>query len=341
MNYIIYSDQSYCVPGRSIFDNIHFIRDLIHTSKLFGFNFGLFSMDQEKAFDRVEHEYLWRTMEAFNFSSVFLNRIKVLYGGIQSMLKVNGGLSAPFNVNRGIRQGCSLSGMLYTLAIEPLLNRLRSELIGLNIDDNFKPVCTSAYADDVLVIIKSQNDVEKTTLIVNEFGKISSAKVNWKKSSGLIVGDWRDEKPMLPGGLNWVSEGFKYLGVFLGNDSIEEKNWNGIEEMVDGKLKKWKWLHSCLSYRGRALIINNLVASILWHKLAVLELPADLLIKIQRKLVNFFWNKLHWIPQNVLYLSKELGGQGLVHLTSRKAAFRIQFVQKFLYGKLEVPWRHQ
>lgn len=77
MNYVIHSDQSYCVPGRSIFDNISFIRDLLYTSNLFGFKFGLFSMDQEKAFDRVEHKYLWSTMEAFNFSSVFLNMVKV------------------------------------------------------------------------------------------------------------------------------------------------------------------------------------------------------------------------------------------------------------------------
>lgn len=93
--------------------------------------------------------------------------VKVLYGGIESVLKVNGGLSASFNVNRGIRQGCSLSGMLYTVAIEPLLNRFRNELVGLKIDDNFTPVCTSAYADDVLVIIKNQGDANKITSIVN------------------------------------------------------------------------------------------------------------------------------------------------------------------------------
>lgn len=90
-------------------------------------------------------------MEAFNFSSGFLNMVKILYGGIESVLKVNGGLSAYFKVKRGIRQGCSLSGMLYTLAIEALLNRFRNDLIGLKIADEFAPVYTSAYADDVVV----------------------------------------------------------------------------------------------------------------------------------------------------------------------------------------------
>lgn len=49
------------------------------------------------------------------------------------MLKFNGGLCFPFKVQRGVRQGCSLSGMLYTLAIEPLLQRLRRVLNGLTL----------------------------------------------------------------------------------------------------------------------------------------------------------------------------------------------------------------
>ncbi|KAK3548594.1 hypothetical protein QTP70_015104 [Hemibagrus guttatus] len=75
--------------------------------------------DQEKAFDRVEHEYLWKVLETFGLNPGFIGMIKVLYCEIESVLKVNGGLCAPFKVLRGIRQGCALSGMLYTLAIDP------------------------------------------------------------------------------------------------------------------------------------------------------------------------------------------------------------------------------
>ncbi len=52
---------------------------------------------------------------------------------------------------------------------------------------------------------------------------------------GLLVGDWRDEKPQLPGGLSWINRGIKYLGVYLGIDFIEEVNWNGFFEMVEGR----------------------------------------------------------------------------------------------------------
>lgn len=91
-----------------------------------------------------------------------------------------------------------------------------------------------------------------------------------------------------------------------------------------------------MSYRDRAIIINNLVASTLWHRLAVLEPPAILL---QSFIMGLFWYKLHWIPQSFLFLLKEDGGQGLVHLASRKSAFRIQFQQSFLYGPQNLLWR--
>ncbi len=77
--------------------------------------------------------------------------------------------------------------------------------------------------------------------------------------------------------------------------------------MVEGRFKKWKCLHSCMSYRGRVLIINNLIASALWHKLSVLEPPVDLLIKVQIMLVDFFggikctgYHRVFYIYQNNL-----------------------------------------
>lgn len=57
---------------------------------------------------------------------------------------------------------------------------------------------------------------------------------------------------------------------------------------TEGKTNKWKWLMPQMSYRGRTLVLNNLVASMLWHRLACLDLPAGFLAQIQAKVVDFF-----------------------------------------------------
>lgn len=74
------------------------------------------------------------------------------------MVKVWGGLSSPFPVRRGIRQGCLLSVLLYSLALEPLLCRLRTKLIGVSLPGLLQesPLALSAYADDINVFIQNQ-----------------------------------------------------------------------------------------------------------------------------------------------------------------------------------------
>ncbi|KAJ3598753.1 hypothetical protein NHX12_000333 [Muraenolepis orangiensis] len=54
--------------------------------------------------------------------------------------------------------------------------------------------------------------------------------------------------------------------------------------------------------------------------------------QLQRLLVDFFWSGHHCVPASVLYLPVEEGGQGLVDITARTAAFRLQAAQRLLYG---------
>ncbi len=104
--------------------------------------------------------------------------IKAMYCNIESVLKINGGLSAPFIVQRGVRQGCAMSGMLYSLAIKPLLQKLRDHLKGLVIPGCNTLLYLSAYADDVIVFVNGKDDVDKLGKNVNDLNCISSAKVN-------------------------------------------------------------------------------------------------------------------------------------------------------------------
>lgn len=138
----------------------------------------------------------------------------------------------------------------------------------------------------------------------------------------MLLGKWKEKIPDLPGGLIWKRNGFKYLGVYLGDEATVQKNWEGVIEKIKGRLERWKWLKSAMSYRGRTIIINNLVASFLWHRLACVDPPTYLLAKIQSTLIEFFWEKFHWVIHNILYLPKEEGGQGMVHLQSRTVVFR-------------------
>lgn len=98
-------------------------------------------------------------LEGFGFDKSFIDIIKVLYQDIESVLKVNGGLSGPFKISRGIRQGCALSGMLYAMSIEPLLVRIRNKIEGWDLPFSGISFKLCAYADDIVVLIKDQKDL--------------------------------------------------------------------------------------------------------------------------------------------------------------------------------------
>ena len=70
--------------------------------KVNDFHFGMISLDREKAFDRVDHNYL--------FSVLSVSLVKLLCDGAECLLKVGGGLSRQIPVSQGIMQGCSISG---------------------------------------------------------------------------------------------------------------------------------------------------------------------------------------------------------------------------------------
>ncbi len=341
MGVLIMKEQSYCVKGRCIKDNLFLIRDIIDYAMYNENDLGLISLDQEKAFDRVEHAYLYDLLKAFGFGDGFISWVNLLYNEAECMVKIDGGLNVPIKVKRGIRQGCPLSGQLYSLVIEPLLCKLREQLTGLHIEgsNNLNDVKLSAYADDVTVIIRNSEDIKVVLENLKCYGRASSAKINWKKGEALWCGPERSNVPQLPNNVMWRRDGFKFLGVFLGTGTYKEKNWEGILEKVCLRLSNWKWLIPQLSYRGRVLIVNNLVASTLWHKMAVLDPPAVVIKDIQRCLVHFFWTGQHWLRPAVLYLPLNEGGQGLIDIGCRIAAFRLQAAQRLLYGK-DVCWAH-
>ncbi|CAM2106257.1 unnamed protein product [Caretta caretta] len=187
----IHPDQTYTVLGRSIFDNLFLVRDLLELGHRDNLSFALLSLDQEKAFDRVDHGYLLGTLQAFGFGPQFVSFLQVLNASAECLVKLNWTLTEPVSFGRGVRQGCPLLGQLYALAIEPFLCLLRRRLTGLVLREPELRLVLSAYTDDVLLVVQDPGDLARVEACQAIYSAVSSARVNWVKSSGLAVGDWR------------------------------------------------------------------------------------------------------------------------------------------------------
>ncbi|CAM4598561.1 unnamed protein product [Lepidochelys olivacea] len=311
---VIHPDQTYTVPGRSIFDNLFLVRDLLELGRRDGLSFALLSLDQEKAFDRVDHGYLLSTLRAFGFGPQFVSFLRVLYASAECLVRLNWTLTEPVSFGRGVRQGCPLSGQLYALAIEPFLCLLRRRLTGLVLREPELRLVLSAYADDVLLVVQDPGDLARVEACQAIFSAASSARVNWVKSSGLAVGGWRQVSPLPPTlqTIRWSAGPLLYLGVYLSaTHPSPPENWQNLEGGVIERIRKWTRLLRCLSLRGRALVLNQLVLSTLWYRLNTLAPAPGFLSHLRRLILEFFWSGLHWAPVGVLHLPLKEGGQGL------------------------------
>ncbi|KAK3563430.1 hypothetical protein QTP86_028166 [Hemibagrus guttatus] len=186
--------------------------------------------------------------------------------------------------------------------------------------------------------IRNQGDVQTLTDSLTIYTRASSARVNWDKCESFLTGQWQEQgPPTLPGSLQCGTVGLKYLGVFLGTADFQMKNWEGVVGKVCAKLSQWTWVLPQLSYRGRVLVTNNLIASLLWHRFTVLEPSEPLIKEVQKRIVNFFWAGQHWTRAPVLYLLLQEGGQRLIDLSCQVRTFRLQAAQRLLYGE-EIAW---
>ena len=86
------------------------------------------SLDQEKAFDRVEISFMIKVLECTGFGPSFQHWIGLLYIDVHSAVSVNGFLTEFFPVTRGVRQGCPLSPLLYILVMDLLASAVRADI---------------------------------------------------------------------------------------------------------------------------------------------------------------------------------------------------------------------
>lgn len=115
---IINSDQTACIPGRTINDNLSWIRDVTSFENETQTPLALISIYQLKAFNGVSQPFLFSALQHFGFSPNFIHWIKLIYNLVSRSAQVNDWLTSIISLERGLRQGCAVSMPLYALTCQ-------------------------------------------------------------------------------------------------------------------------------------------------------------------------------------------------------------------------------
>ena len=327
---VVEKDQTCGVPGRFIGENVAFLRDVVDYATLSDVPVAILSLDQEKAFDRVEWPFMRQTLQAMGFGNSFVGWVDLFYHNVRSCVNVNGYLSEFFFLSRGVRQGCPLSPLLYVLVSEVLAVSIRANprIGGLflpGVSSSLSPI--SQYADDTSVIVVSDDAIKATFETYSVFEKASGSKLNLSKSKGLWLGSWNGRQDP-PVNLDWSSGKIKILGVFIGVGDLEEANWRPRITAVENVLSSWRQRQ--LSFCGRALVINALALSRIWYVASLVYMPDWVLKELNTLVFKFFWKgKRDLVSRAVVVQPPLFGGFSVVSVKFKVWSLIAQWVKRF------------
>ena len=324
------SKEQFC--NKSIIDCSNKTRDLMvyfNENKITG---ALLNIDLQKAFDSVDHQFLFRVLDKMGFDSHFISWIKILYSEILSVCLINGHQSESFNIHRGVRQGCPLSMILYILSQEPLYQAIKQTRQIEPIKIPSTQIKLLGFADDTTFIVNSDLSIIFIFNILKQFELASSIKLNTSKTKIFGFGEWK-------GRMNWPYPDIKVevfsihiLGITFTHDIMDaiEISWKEILSKIKQKINMLS--SRSLTIFQRVIIINALILSKVWYTAHTYPLPLKYSKLINKEIFTFLWlSKYNPIKREVLYQDKSSGGLGLLNVYSKSQSIFIStFIKQFL-----------
>ncbi len=231
---LINPDQTGFIQDWFSFTNVRRLLNIIQYSSWANCRAIALSLDAKKAFDRVEWEYLFDVLERFGLGGG--------YNSPEACVITNGMQSSPFPLHRGTRQGCPLSPLFFTLALEPLSEaiRQRQDVHGMTVGGVADKI--GLYADDILLFLtKPEISIPAIVSIVHEFSSFSGYKINFGKSEAMPLGGLTG--PPFPTNcpFKWFPTVFIYLGVKVTPDLKElwKLNFSPVVIKIMKDLERW------------------------------------------------------------------------------------------------------
>ncbi|KAL4340591.1 hypothetical protein GQ457_08G017500 [Hibiscus cannabinus] len=283
----IAENQSTCVPGRIIYDNIMIAHELLHYLKgsRNGPNKGVdVKLDMEKAYDRVEWHFPKDVMGKMGFVARWIDLVMKCITSVSYCINVNGQVSEFFRPSRGLRQGDPLSPYLFLFCTQGLSALLLKEqslgnIKGIRASQNGPRITHLLYADDCLLFLKnSPREAYMMKDILSCYEYSLGHKMNVDKSyiyysNGMIV----ESEEMISSILNMRDEleVGNYLGLPLIVGKSKMQALGFLTESVDKRVNGWT--KNLLSFGGREVLLKVVAHALPAYAMGCFLLPECIL----------------------------------------------------------------
>ena len=258
----------------------------------------LIALDYKKAYDTISKKFMIKSFKKFGFGKYFTKWIKIITSNSKSSIHYAGWLSGWFDLERGIRQGCPLSPLLFIIAIELLSCKIRqnSNIKGIKLPKQMfdREIKISQYADDSTLTLGDEKSIHESIKLITEFSGISGLKLNRNKTEAIWLGCWKFRKKEILD-INWNTKPngtLKILGIHISNDrQIHEiaENWESKFIKCENIIKSWR--NRKLTIAGRITLVKSFLMAQFIYLMQATILPDEVLKRINTLFFKYIWSK--------------------------------------------------
>ena len=296
----IHPDQLAFVKGRNITEGIRKACYLIEHCNLHDVDGWYVGVDFAKAFDTVEHDHIWFSLEQAGFGPELISMIKTLYNNSESAVLNEGISSKYFKLGRSCKQGDPIAPILFIIAINNLLYKITQSENVEGIDALGNTYKLTAFADDITILASKTEDITNAVKLIKDFGSLTGLQMNDSKTELFST---RGRPPPQNLGLKFVTN-ITITGATLSVDPAlnYENNYKKALDKMETALNMWRQRN--LSLLGRVLVVKSQALSRLQFLASVLPVPDEAVKRATKLIYKFVYKgndkiKREWASREV------------------------------------------
>ena len=252
--------------NRSCIDHIASLRIIVEQSLEWQSSLYMNFIDFKKAFDMVDREVLWKILRYYGLPIKIVNIIRSLYTNTRCRVIHNSDLTESFEVKTGVRQGCLLSPLLFSLVIDWVMKSAMSPPRGIqwNIMQKLEDL---DFADDICLLSHTRQHMQEKTTKLQEIAGLTGLEINTHKTKTMRIEAKQTTSISLNGQPIEEVDKFTYLGSCISRTG-------GTKEDIEVRINKARyafislkniWRDSNIRTHTKLQIFKTTVISVLLY----------------------------------------------------------------------------
>ena len=343
----IHPNQHAFIKGRKIATMLRDIDDITQWGRMNTSDNIILSLDYAKAFDTISTKSILDAMKYFGFGEKYTEWIRIILKDRKNCVRNGGYISDLFDMERGVRQGCPISPLLFILTVELLAIEIRNDdnINGIQIPNSNFTVKILQYADDTTLFLKNLIDYREVLSKIKEFSLFSGLELNRSKSKAMYISKYKN--------CNYIKHGIKFvnkikiLGIIFSNEYPTQE----IHENFTNRINQLEricalWSKRKLTMIGKIVILKTFGISLFIHIMQSIGINKTYLDKINQILFRFIWKKnfnntktSERVKRKTICAPKKNGGLDMIDIHAFQSSFYLDWVERYINDE-DHAWKY-